>query len=63
MLRREVYRRFRGACCLHHHRPDDGGSKYLWNVGKLLPDYTAQHPRRHIQKWFCPCRESNVTEI
>jgi hypothetical protein len=29
MLRREVYRRFRGACCLHHHRPDDGGSKYL----------------------------------
>jgi hypothetical protein len=28
-----VYRRFRGACC-------------LWNVGKLLPDYMAQHPRR-----------------
>jgi hypothetical protein len=19
-------------------------SKHLWNVGKLLPDYTAQHP-------------------
>jgi hypothetical protein len=28
------------------HRPDDGGSKHLWNVSKLLPDYTAQQPRR-----------------
>jgi hypothetical protein len=37
----EVYRRLRGACCLHY-RFDDGGS----NVGKLLPDYTAQQPRR-----------------
>jgi hypothetical protein len=28
----EVYRRFRGACCLHHqgnHCPDDGGRMYL----------------------------------
>jgi hypothetical protein len=24
-------------------RPDDRGCKHLWNVGKLLPDYTAQH--------------------
>jgi hypothetical protein len=24
------------------HGTDDGGSKCLWNVGKLLPDYTAQ---------------------
>jgi hypothetical protein len=24
-----------------YHRPDDGGSKDLWNIGKLLPDYTA----------------------
>jgi hypothetical protein len=31
----EVYRRFRGPCCLD-----------LWNVGKLLPDYTALQPRR-----------------
>jgi hypothetical protein len=23
------------------HGPDDGGSKDLWNVGKLLPDYTV----------------------
>jgi hypothetical protein len=26
--------------------PDDGDRKHLWNVGKLLPDYTAQQPRR-----------------
>jgi hypothetical protein len=25
--------------------PDDGGSVYLWNISKLLPDYMAQHPR------------------
>jgi hypothetical protein len=42
----EVYRRFRGTCCLHHHRPDDGSSKYLWNVGKLLPGYTTLQPKR-----------------
>jgi hypothetical protein len=29
-----------------HKGPDDGGSKDLWNVGKLLPDYTALQPRR-----------------
>jgi hypothetical protein len=29
----EVYRRFRGS--------DDGGSNSLWNVGKILPDYTT----------------------
>jgi hypothetical protein len=28
------------------HRPDDGGSKVLWNVGKFLPDYTVLQPRR-----------------
>jgi hypothetical protein len=27
-------------------RPTDGDSKHLWNVGKLLSDYTAQQPRR-----------------
>jgi hypothetical protein len=27
-----------------NHRPD-GGSKYLWNVSKLLSDYTALQPR------------------
>jgi hypothetical protein len=32
----EVYRRFRGAWYLHHQG----------DVGRLLPDYTAPHPRR-----------------
>jgi hypothetical protein len=45
----EVYRRFRGAYCLHH-RPD-GGSKHLWNVGKLT-DYTAQHPSRQSPSYL-----------
>jgi hypothetical protein len=30
---------------MNDRRPDDGGSKHLWNVGKLLPDYTEQHTR------------------
>jgi hypothetical protein len=29
------------------NRPEDGGSKYFRNVGQLLPDCTAQRPRRH----------------
>jgi hypothetical protein len=37
----EVYHRLRGPCCLHHQ-----GLKGLWNVGKLLPDYTALQSRR-----------------
>jgi hypothetical protein len=40
---------FKGSCCLLHqgdNRPDDGGSKHLWNVGKFLPDYTALQSRR-----------------
>jgi hypothetical protein len=28
------------------HRPDDGGSTDLWNVGKLIPVYTVLKPRR-----------------
>jgi hypothetical protein len=43
----EVYRRFKGACCLYHQGdPDNGGCKHLWIVAKLLLDYTAQQPRR-----------------
>jgi hypothetical protein len=41
----EVYRRFRGACCLRHLGDDRPASKHLWNVGKILPEYTAQQPR------------------
>jgi hypothetical protein len=41
----EVHWCFRGTCCLHHC-PDDGGSKYLWNVSKLLPDSMVLQRRR-----------------
>jgi hypothetical protein len=44
-----VYQPFRGLYCFHqqgHHRPDDGGSKDLWNVGKLTPVDTVLQPRR-----------------
>lgn len=27
-------------------RPDDGGNRYMSNVGQLLQDYTAQNLRR-----------------
>jgi hypothetical protein len=30
------------------HRRDGGGSRHLWNTGKLLPDYMAEHPRRQV---------------
>jgi hypothetical protein len=49
----EVYQRFRDACCLHH-QGEDGGIKHLWNVGKFLPDNTAQHHRQsHLQETPC----------
>jgi hypothetical protein len=32
--------------------PDYGVSKHLWNVGKLLPDYTAQQPRRQQSSYL-----------
>jgi hypothetical protein len=37
---------YEDCCLLGCDRPEDGGSKDLWNVGKLLPDYTVLQPRR-----------------
>jgi hypothetical protein len=34
--------------CLQGDHPDDGGSKNLRNVGKLLPDYTAQQTQKTV---------------
>jgi hypothetical protein len=34
---------------------DDAGSKHLWNVGQFLPDYMAQHPRRHASPTLSEC--------
>jgi hypothetical protein len=45
----EVGQRFRSAYCFHHqgyHRPDDGGSTHLLNVGQPKSDYKALHHRR-----------------
>jgi hypothetical protein len=51
----EVYQCFTGAFCLHHQGDDDDGdSKYLWNVGKLLPDYTALQLRRQPSSFSPP---------
>jgi hypothetical protein len=35
-------------------RPDDGGSKYLWNAGHFLRDYTARNHRRQSFEMFEP---------
>jgi hypothetical protein len=35
-----------GCAVKSGNRPDDGGSKDLWNVGQFLRDYMAQRPRR-----------------
>jgi hypothetical protein len=62
----EVYRHFRGACCLHHHVthcPDYGGSTNLWNIGKLLPDYTEQPPRRQPSCYISSCLYSWVVTL
>jgi hypothetical protein len=32
--------------------PDDGGSKHLSNVGKLLPDTMTQHLRRQSSSTY-----------
>jgi hypothetical protein len=34
--------------------PDDGSSKHLWNSGRLLPGYTALHPRRQPSSYPPP---------
>lgn len=60
-------RYFRDHLCLQQHG-DDGVIKYLWNVGKIVPGYTAQRPRRLISSrenlksqynpsWFINCKE------
>jgi hypothetical protein len=36
------------------HHQCDAGSKDLWNVGKVLPDYTALQPRRQPSSYSSP---------
>jgi hypothetical protein len=49
------------APCTLHHRPDDGGGKYLCNVDKLLPDDTAQQPRRQPSTCLILITEMSLT--
>jgi hypothetical protein len=49
--------RFCETCC----HPDDGGSKHLWNVGKHLPDYTAQQTKRQPSS-YSPSREPEISQ-
>jgi hypothetical protein len=44
-------------------RPDDGGSKHLWNVGQFLRDDTAQHHRRPVIFILAAVRTWNLTSI
>jgi hypothetical protein len=43
-----------GCLLLSTHCPDDGGNKYLWNYGKLLPDYMVLQPRRQPSSYSPP---------
>jgi hypothetical protein len=38
----------------HFSCPDDGGSKYLWNIGQFLPDYIPEDSHLHT------CRRENL---
>jgi hypothetical protein len=40
-----------------------GAYKHLWNVGKLLPDYTAQHPWRQSSSRFIPMKLSLQNKV
>jgi hypothetical protein len=64
----KVYRRFRDTCCSHHqgdgsHHPDDGGSKYLWNVSKRLPDYTVLQTRRQPSSYSQPSERQILQSV
>lgn len=52
----KFYGRFRCASCLHH-QGDSGGSKHIWNVGKLLSDRKAQRP------WYSWCLSESTDDL
>jgi hypothetical protein len=62
-------RHIRGSYCLHHqvtHRPDKGVSKFVWNVGQYLRDYTVPHTRRqpsYSSPWEPETRTGYCSEI
>jgi hypothetical protein len=50
------------AICHQGDSLDVGGSKHLWNVGELLPDYTAQETRK-LSSSYSPPWESQMLQI
>jgi hypothetical protein len=57
----KVDRRFRIAYCLLH-RPDDGGSTHVWNVGLLQRENTTLHHRR-LSSAYSPPWEHEVSHV
>jgi hypothetical protein len=45
----EIYRHFKGTCCLYHHsrrvHTEDAGRTFVRNICKPLPDYITSHSR------------------
>jgi hypothetical protein len=56
----EIYRRFRGACCLHYQGALSMEAASTSDVGKLLPDFKAQ-PRRQPSSYSPPWEIWNLT--
>jgi hypothetical protein len=60
----EIYQHFRGPCCLCQQGGDDGGSKYLWNVSKLLPDRLHHWTTQKTAIWILATLETwNLMQI
>jgi hypothetical protein len=49
---------------LEDYHPDDGDSRHLRNIGKLLPDYMIHHPRRQpssgVEYFFFPTHPDQI---
>jgi len=45
-----------------HGGPDNGGSMYLWNVGRQL-FCTAEHPRRQIWTSYSPPWKLEISHV
>jgi hypothetical protein len=57
----DINRRFRGAyCSIIRAMSNIEGSKFFWNVGQYLPDYTVHHPRRQPHSHLTPCESQNT---
>jgi hypothetical protein len=61
----EVYRRFRGTCCLHHqgtHRPDDVGNTSLVNYYQTTGRYNPEDSHLQNLKWLSIIETSTLDD-